>query len=357
LKRLYPLNVKNEFLFNQSPRDFIVQEVPLYEFSREGEHLIVHIRKKDLTTWEMVEILAKSLDISPKDIGYAGLKDKYAMTTQYISILDKEKNLEEKIEKFQHPKIKILDITRHHNKIKIGHLKGNNFKIRLKKVLGVQKDKLDSTLKWIEKNGVPNYFGEQRFGVESSNFEDGKKIVEGKLKVRDKRLKKFLINSYQSHLFNLWLSKRVELSLLLKEFKEREVEEILKLPLNSLEDTKSQKHFFKILRGDVLIHYPYGKAFIAQNIKEEAERFIRRDISVTGVLSGKRVIKAEDVARIFEEPFLKTNIAKNGFRRYAWVFVEDIEKKYIEQKAHYELSFYLPKGAYATNIIDFLKGI
>ncbi len=79
----------------------------------------------------MLEILAKYLNINPKDIGYAGLKDKHAMTTQYISILDKD--IEKKIEKFQHPKIKVLDITRHSNKIRVGHLKGNHFKIRLKK--------------------------------------------------------------------------------------------------------------------------------------------------------------------------------------------------------------------------------
>jgi len=354
LKRLYPLNIKNEFLFNQSSRDFTVQEVPLYEFSGEGEHLIVHIRKKDLTTWEMLEILAKYLDINPKDIGYAGLKDKHAMTTQYISILDK--GIKEKIERFQHPKIKILDTTRHNSKIRVGHLKGNHFKIRLKKVLGVQKDKLDSTLKWIEKNGVPNYFGEQRFGVESRNFEDGKKIVEGRLKIRDKKLKKLLINSYQSYLFNLWLSKRVELSLLLKDFSEREVENILRLPSNTLKDTKSQKHFFKILKGDILMHYPYGRAFMAEDINSELKRFLNRDISVTGVLSGKRVIKAEDIAKIFEEQFLKENIAKNGFRRYAWIFVENIKTDYIAEKAHYEVGFYLPKGAYATNVISFLKG-
>jgi len=283
------------------------------------------------------------------------MQDKHAMTTQYISILDK--GIKERIEKFQHPKIKILDIKRHNNKIKIGHLKGNIFKIRLKKVLGIQRDKLDSTLGWIEKNGVPNYFGEQRFGIENRNFEDGKKIIEENLKIRDRKLKKLLINSYQSYLFNSWLSKRIELSLLLKDFSEREVEEILKLPINSLNNTKFQKHFFKILSGDILMHYPYGRAFIAENIESEEKRFKNRDISVTGVLSGKRVIRAEGVARIFEEPFLKENIAKNGFRRYAWIFIEDIESKYIEQKAHYELSFYLPKGAYATNVIDFLKGV
>jgi len=95
----------------------------------------------------------------------------------------------------------------------------------------------------------------------------------------------------------------------------------------------------------------------SENVEREADRFVNRDISVTGLLSGKRVIKADGIAKIFEEPFLNIAVAKNGFRRYAWIFLEDIETAYNPQKAHYEVSFYLPKGAYATNVICFLKGI
>lgn len=102
-----------------------------------------------MTTWEMISAIAKYCKIKQRDIGYAGLKDKHAMTMQYISILAKDN--EEKLKTFNHDKIKILSTTRHNNKIRTGHLKGNHFKIRLKKVLGVQKDKLDSVLKWIKK--------------------------------------------------------------------------------------------------------------------------------------------------------------------------------------------------------------
>ena len=80
---------KIEFYFKQSVRDFVVDEIPLYDFTKDGEHLILKIRKKNLATWDLINLLAKHLDIHKKEIGYAGLKDKNALTIQYISILKK----------------------------------------------------------------------------------------------------------------------------------------------------------------------------------------------------------------------------------------------------------------------------
>jgi len=353
MKKLYPLKVKNDFLFTPSSRDFIVEEVPLYPFSGVGEHLILHIRKKDITTWDMINIFAKYLGIKVKEIGYAGLKDKHAMTIQYISLL--AKGNEEKLKSFTHNKIKILATYRHNNKIRIGHLKGNNFKIRLKKVLGIQRDKLNSTLKWIKKYGVPNYFGEQRFGTNGNNWQEGRDIVEGRLKMRNPKTKKFLISAYQSYLFNSWLSKRVEISLLLQDFSSDEVEKILNLPKGTLDGTKNQPHFFKLIEGDLMMHYPFGKVFEVDDLVAEGERFYQRDISPTGLLAGKRVSKAQNSAGVIESIYDK-ELKENGSRRYAWIFVEDIKSNYIEEKAHYELSFFLPKGSYATNVLDVLRG-
>ncbi len=353
MKLLYPVKVKNDFVFNPTSRDFIVDEIPLYNFSGDGEHLVVHIRKKDMTTWEMITAIAKYLKIKQRDIGYAGLKDKHAMTMQYISVLAKDN--EEKLKGFNHDKIKILNTYRHNNKIRIGHLKGNHFKVRLKKVLGVQKDKLDSVLKWIKLNGVPNYFGNQRFGTDKNNWEEGKAIVEGRLKMRDRKTKSFLINAYQSYLFNSWLSKRMELSILLDSFSEKEVEELFSLPKGSLKDTKKQPHFFKILEGELIMHYPYGRVFELESMEEEARRFKEFDISPSGLLAGKRVSKASSVAGIIEKKYNR-EIGENGARRYAWISVTDIKKRYIEEKAHYELEFTLPKGSYATNVLALLRG-
>ena len=350
-KWLMPFAHSNNFYFTPSARDFSVEEVPLYEFSGEGEHLILKVRKKNLTTWAMLDIFSNYLGIAKRELGYAGLKDKNAVTIQYISM---PKKYRDKLSSFEHQDIKILDEFLHNNKIRVGHLKGNKFWMRFKKVLGAQKDKIDSLLDWIEQNGMPNYFGQQRFGNGGDNFLDGKALVEGKLKIRDKKKREFLIGSYQSLLFNNWLSKRVELSILLQSFKPNEVENIFKLEPNSLKGVQNQKHFFKLLSGDLFMHYPYGKVFY-EELEVASKRFLQKDISPTGLIAGKKVKRAKEVANSIESRY-EIDIKESGSRRYAWIFPEINTKKYIPEKAHYELSFYLPKGSYATELVRFLRG-
>ena len=352
MKPIYPLNVKNEFVFNSSARDFTVEEIPLYAFTGEGEHLVLQVRKKDMTTWEMLDAISNHVGIRRRDMGYAGLKDKHAMTIQYVSVMATHK---EKIKAFKHEKIKILSMTRHNNKIRVGHLKGNRFKIRLKKVLGVQKNKLDSVLKWIKNNGVPNYFGNQRFGNSGDNWIEGQKLIDGTLKIRDKKKKEFLMGAYQSYLFNKWLSKRMELNLLLEKFTESEAEQVMGLPKGSLKGTKAQPNFFKLVEGDTMMHYPYGRVFNVEDLNAEAERFLSKDIAPAGLLAGKKTKLSTATAGILEAPYAK-EIPLNGTRRYAWIQVTEISKNYVEEKAHYELSFVLPKGSYATNVLDVLRG-
>lgn len=349
---LMPLSHRNDFIFNSSPRDFTVEEVPLYAFSGEGEHLVLKIRKKELTTWEMLDTISTHLGIRRRDIGYAGLKDKHAMTIQHISLMAIH---EEKLRSFAHPQIKILDQVRHNNKIRIGHLKGNRFYLRFKKVLGIQKEMLDSVLTWIEKNGIPNYFGHQRFGMHGDNWEEGKKILAGELKMRDRRSREFLISAYQSYLFNHWLSKRIELCRLLETFSEAETEGVMGFAEGTLSQTKKQTSFFKVLQGDLLMHYPYGRVFYAEDPEAEAARFWDRDISPTGLLPGKKVKCSDGTARQLEVLF-DEEIREQGSRRYAWIFPTEITRKYLPEKAHYELGFFLPKGSYATVLVDMLRG-
>ena len=274
------------------------------------------------------------------------------MTIQYLSIMAIH---EPKLEAFSHPQIKILDRVRHNNKIRIGHLKGNRFHLRFKKVLGVQKEMLDSVLTWIKVHGVPNYFGHQRFGMHGDNWQEGQKILSGELKMRDRKNREFLISAYQSYLFNNWLSKRIELCRLLEEFSEKETEGVLELPEGTLIESKKQKSFFKILEGDLLMHYPYGRIFYAEELPKEAERFKERDLSVTGLIPGKKVKRAIGAAETIEKRY-DEEIRENGSRRYAWIFPTEIKGKYIPEKAHYELGFFLPKGCYATNVVDLLRG-
>ncbi len=338
-----------DFYFKQSPETFVVEEEPLYPFSGDGEHLILKVRKKNLTTWQMLQAFSEQLGVKLKDIGYAGLKDKNALTYQYISI---NKKFEEDLKSFSHKNIKIIEITRHKNKLRIGHLKGNRFFIRLKKVMPVDAKKIENVLKIIEKEGVPNFFGYQRFGVDGENYIIGKEIVEQKRKERNKKKEKLFINAYQSYLFNLWLSKRVEISKLVNSFKKNELKNLLNLPSGIIDELKKQKQFFKLLPGDLSSHYPFGKFFEIENVIDESKRFQNRDISPTGLLAGVKVKRSNGLARDIEKDFDDERIKIFGDRRFAWVFPQDLKFEYKEDNAWVELGFFLPKGSYATVLLE-----
>ncbi len=339
--------------FTKNSSDFVVNEIPLYPFSGEGEHLVLHVRKKELTTWDMLQYFSEVTGCKVRDFGYAGLKDKEGMTTQYISL---HKSYEPKLAHFSHEKIKILDKTYHNNKIRTGHLKGNRFFVRLKKVTPIDAQKLHDGLKKIAKEGFPNFFGYQRFGIDGDNYQKGKAILQGSRKERNPKMKEFFINAYQSYLFNNWLSKRIEISRLIEEFTLSDGMRATNLPKDVVQNAKKQSQFFKLLHGDVLHHYPAGKAFICEDVTQELPRFLEKNITIAGWLVGGKNIQAEYEAgeiekELFHEstPFLNKI---NGSRRFAWSFAEDVEGIYKEEEAWFELHFSLPKGSYATVIIE-----
>lgn len=341
-------HAKIDVIFKQNRDDFVVTEIPLYDFSGSGEHLIIKFRKKDLTTWDAVGIFADHLGCKARDIGYAGLKDKNAMTVQHISV---PKRCLDKLKTFNHAKIKVLEHTFHNNKIRVGHLKGNRFFIRLKRVNLVDARKMEQILGQIATVGIPNYFGFQRFGIEGNNYEKGEAIIKGELKERNRKLKQMYVNSYQSYLFNQWLSKRIEMSKLIDAFKPEEVYEKLGLPLEEVKKAKTQQHPFKILSGDLISHYPFGKIFYAEDLESEAKKFYEWDRVPTGLLCGKRVKEAEGIAKTIEDEF-NVRTGEDGSRRFAWVFPQDIESDYKDDKNWMELQFTLPKGSYATEFVS-----
>jgi tRNA pseudouridine13 synthase len=379
MAREYFLNHSSiEFHFAQNNKDFVVDEVPLYEFSGDGEHLILKIRKRDLTTWEMISIIAKRLGIRDRDIGYAGMKDKNGMTMQHISV---PRKLEAKLDNFDEKNISILSRTYHNNKIRLGHLKGNRFFIRLKKVNPTSASMISGAVEKIKEFGMPNFFGYQRFGSDGDNFEVGKKIVEEGLEMRDQSKKRLFVNAYQSHLFNEWLSERIKLSRLIEGFSIKElpkVFETLSLKFEYYEILKSQTHPFKLLIGDVMMHYPHGRAFILKNESQneseisietdntetekevpkesnfniELARFYKRDIVPSGILVGSRAMKSEKDASIYESPLWSFGEKLDGERRYAWIFPEDLSGKYREEEFWFELNFFLPRGSYATTLLE-----
>ena len=331
----------------------MVNELPLYEFSGEGEHLILHIRKKDMTTWQAVQALSEACGAKSRDFGYAGLKDKDGMTTQYISV---HKNFEKKLENFSHENIKIISKTYHNNKIRVGHLKGNRFFIRLKRVDRIDAQKLQNGLVTLKKEGFPNFFGYQRFGRNGDNFILGKEILEGKRRERKKKMKNFYISAYQSYLFNNWLSNRLKIGHILNSFDDKEAAKALDFPLETVKELKKQKRFFKVFKGDVAHHYPAGKAFICEDLESELKRFENEEITITGWLAGSRSMRCEEFAKKLEDEIY--NEAKeylsqmNGARRFAWAFLRDVEFEHKEEQGWFEMHFSLPKGSYATVILE-----
>ncbi len=339
--------------FSKNSRDFIVEEVPLYEFSQNGEHLVLKIRKKDMTTWQLVQKISEITGSKTRDIGYAGLKDKDGVTTQYISLY---KKYEDNIDKIEDKDIKILQTFYHNNKIRIGHLKGNKFYIKFKKVNPVDARKIENIVKIISKEGMPNYFGYQRFGIEKDNYKIGKDILFGKRDIKNRKKRDFFISAYQSHIFNLWLSKRVEISKMFNAFDIKELKNLFIYNETLIRDTKNQSNFFKMLPGDILHHYPYGKAFECIDIKNEIKRFANKDITITGILPGKKTKLAKEEAGIIEKEFIsecdKIMHIMQGSRRFAWIFPEIFEFKYKKEEAWFELGFFLPKGSYATVLVE-----
>ena len=342
--------------FSKNSDDFVVRESPLYEFSGKGEHLIIQIAKKDLSTNEALQILSEFSGIKMRDFGYAGLKDKQGYTFQYLSL---PKKFETNLANFSHPKLKIMQSFTHDNKLRIGHLKGNSFFIRLKKVMPSDALKLSEALKILDKQGFANYFGYQRFGKFGDNFLQGLEILRGK-KMKNPKLKDFLISAFQSELFNHYLSKRVQLSHFAKEFSVSELSEIYKISKDEIKNIKTQEQFFKLLRGEVLGHYPYGKCFLCENLQSELERFKQRQITSMGLILGKKAFQSDGFARDLEEDVFKEFSdfvpQMQGSRRFAWSFLQDLKFSYDEQKAHFCMEFFLQKGSYATIILDELLG-
>ena len=358
-KPLYALtHAPIEAYFSKNSDDFVVREIPLYEFSGDGEHLIVEISKKDMTTQEALHVLSEVTGAKMRDFGYAGLKDKQGMTTQFISM---PRKFESNLANFSHEKMKILSLNVHKNKLRIGHLKGNSFFIRLKKVLPSNAKKLEQVFVSIDKMGYANYFGYQRFGKFGDNAKTGLELlkngtINGK-KSKNVKLNDFLISAYQSDLFNRWLSKRVEISRFAQDFSLGELAQIYPyLDGAILKNLKSQKRFFKLIEGEVLGHYPHGKCFLCEDLDAEGARFDARDITSCGLIAGAKAYESQGAARAVEDQiFAQANEYKakmTGSRRFAWCYLEDTSYKYNEEKAHFTINFTLQKGSYATVVLE-----
>ena len=339
-----------KFSFKQTIERFFVEEIPLYTFTGTGNYLILKIKKTDMSTWKLITVLAKATGLEERDIGYAGLKDKNATTIQYISIprqYEKELNKNLTTEK-----IEILERIYNKGAIKIGHLKGNKFSILLHYINEKDAKFFNTTAKKMQVDGIPNYYGYQRFGEDSKSYLQGKEIAHSGKKLKGSK-EKLLVSAYQSYLYNRWLGSRVKLSTIISNNKADEAAKKLQYPLELVKVLNKQSNFFKLFLGDVIMPYPHGKLNYVRDMSQSATLFEQKKISPTGLLCGANVERSKNDAYYLEEEFDDTELSSlKGDRRFAWIWPKDVDTSYNKEEKILTVEFYLPKGSYATTFLE-----
>ncbi len=200
-------------LLRESPEDFEVEELPAYLPSGAGDHIFAFVEKRDLTTPFAVIQLARALGVSPRDVGTAGMKDRRAVTRQWVSLpppvtADRVRVLaaENSI-----AGLRILEVAPHQNKLRTGHLRGNRFTLVVRRALPGAADRARQILAALAAApGAPNWYGEQRFGRAGDNAAAGLALVRKERRFeRDPRKNRLLLSALQSELFNRWLERRI----------------------------------------------------------------------------------------------------------------------------------------------------
>ena len=306
-----------------TPEDFRVEEILGYDADGEGEHALLWVEKRGANTDWVARELARYAGVPPLNVGYAGLKDRHAVTRQAFTVQLAGKP-DPDWSAFPHAEVGVLAATRHKRKLKRGALRGNRFVLVLRDVQG-DRAAAESVLQRLAVRGVPNYFGEQRFGREGGNVAQARAMFAGRRVERDKR--SFLLSAARSQIFNDVLAARVERG-------------VWDAPLEgeiwSLAGSRSwfgPEPFTEVL----------------------AERLARGDIHPSGPLWGQGEPPSTDEAGLLERELgqlhadLTAGLAAARMdqeRRPLRLLPKELRWRWLDDAL--ELSFELPAGAYAT---------
>jgi len=377
--------------------DFIVEEQSLYEPSGEGTHTFAFIEKKGMATTDAVVKIARALHIKRRDIGYAGLKDTQAVTRQWISVEHIEP---ESLLKLNLSGLKFLKVTRHNNKIRLGHLSANCFTIRIRNLALPLQQALAQTekiLSVLTNKGVPNYFGPQRFGSRNDGHILGKAVISSQIeefvniflgKPEGNRATKFTTarTSYEQgdfqNAYEAWPSFFVEQRRALKELSKTGGDKeaayaVIDKNLKRFYVSAYQSYIFnkvlalrmprmdKVLEGDMAYKHDNGACFRVENPQAEQGRCDAFEISPTGPLFGKRMTELAGPAGEIENPLLQevrdltdnferldSYVARGG-RRPLRFRPENtkISSGQDDLGEYIELQFALDSGCYATTLL------
>ncbi len=336
------------FDFAQSIDDFKVYEVASVVKSKNGNFLVLKIHKEGVSTFDAIKTLAKFLNIPTNDITFLGLKDKHATSEQFLCLDNRH---EKSLKFFKEKYIQIVDFFRYNKALKRGGLDGNNFEIVLHNVKQIDAGKIEKRFKKIEKNGLLNFFGEQRFGKNEDNFDQASKVIHGEEKVKDKNIEDILKSAYKSKFFNDWLKDRVEFNKDIISMSPNEIKDKYSLSIESINKIKKQTQEFKLLDGDILYSTITQKEFNVKNVNTLLKDFNNKKIFPTGLMVGKGVYRSQSDAYVFESKIDDIEIFDKGFRRGALAYIKNTTFSYINNENKVILKFFLPKSAYATELI------
>jgi tRNA pseudouridine13 synthase len=313
--------------FRSIPEDFIVEEINAFEAHGEGEHLLVTIQKRGLNTAFVATALAKWAGINEMGIGYAGMKDRHAVTTQRFSI-HIPKKIAPDFESLNIDDVKLLEWQWHHRKLPRGALAGNRFSLILRDVQG-EKSAIEKRLENIRDYGLPNYFGEQRFGRERANVGMALKMFSGDRVKREQR--SIYLSAARSEIFNAVLASRIE-----------------------------NKSWLSALEGEVWMidgsHSIFGPEPLNDEIKTRADKM---EIHATGPMWGRGELRVQ--SRVLD---IETTVANaqqalcRGLeaadmrqeRRALRILAQQLSWSW-PKKDQLQCRFSLPPGAYATELL------
>lgn len=319
--------------------DFAVDEELAYAPSGAGDHVFVRIEKRGLTTHQAVDAIARALGARARDIGTAGMKDRHAVTAQWISL--PPPLAPEAAAALALDGIRVLEAVRHPHKLRTGHARANRFRLRVRELAEPAEllaERARAILERLaEPPGAPNWYGEQRFGRDGDNAARGRELLARDAAAdrrADRRVDRLMISALQSELFNAWLAARLADGL-----------------------------YRRVIAGDVL-HKRGGGMFDCTDPAADEPRLLAGELVPTGPMFGDRMRRPAagspadaregailDAAGLARDSFARVRAIAEGTRRDAAIALAGVAVAPSGHDGTLEVAFTLPGGAYATTVM------
>ncbi|MFS2225392.1 tRNA pseudouridine(13) synthase TruD [Pantoea sp. B65] len=313
-----------------NPEDFIVIEDLGYGPDGEGEHLLVRLRKNGCNTRFVADALAKFTGIPPREVSFAGMKDRHAVTEQWFCLRLPGKETPD-MSAFDLEGCEVLESARHKRKLRTGALQGNAFKLILRQIS--DRAAVEQRLTQISQLGVPNYFGLQRFGRGGNNLLQARRWAADEIRVRERSKRSFMLSAARSAMFNQVTSDRL-----------------------------AQQHSLcQVMAGDALQLTGRGSWFVAEAAELETlqQRVDQHELRITAPLPGRGEWGSRDAALAFEQQCLAAEAelitlpereGVEAARRAMLVIPRELRWNWWDDVT-VELNFWLPAGSFATSVV------